>query len=53
METVKIGNTEFNVEFIKGKTLEQLESEFPSVRKEVLTQVAQKFGVASRSRKKK
>lgn len=53
METVKIGNTEFNIEFIKGKTLEQLESEFPNVRKEVLTQVAKEFGIVSRGRKKK
>jgi hypothetical protein len=52
METVILGNTEFNIEAVKGKNLEQLQVEFPHVRKEILVQVVLKFGLPPNRKRK-
>jgi hypothetical protein len=52
MQTVKIGNTEFNVEAVKGKGLIQLKVEFPHIRIEILTEVAKRFGLPPNRKRK-
>jgi len=41
---LKIGNGTWNIEAVKGKTLEQLKIEFPGVRIEILREIHKKVG---------
>jgi hypothetical protein len=51
METEKIGNTEFNIEFVKGKTLTDLRVDFPHVKDWILKEVSQKYGKRKSTKK--
>jgi len=51
MEFIKVGYGQYNLEAVKGKTLEQLKQDFPNTRIEILKEIHKQVGSKSKSKK--